>query len=436
VLTLLLAGTTIGAGWLWWQDRRVRHAISEIEAEMAAGRHGIAARRLTQLLASAPGCDQAAYLLGVCERTRRRNREAERAWARVTPGSSFSSRAISERLSLLIETGRFAIAEQLINEVAEDPRVNRTALRILLVPVFTQQGRLDDAQRLIEERWQHLHETGEEASELAVNLGRLSLELHWTPPPVEVVRAGLDRSAALAPDDDRVWLGQANLAIRTGSLDVAERLLNLCLERRPDDPSIWRARLNWAMAASRADVVRQAMAHPPAGESTPAQLIRIQAWLAARQGDRAAERQALDRLIAIDPGDLTALKRLAELARQDGQPDRTAELQRRLAEIDRQSTRYRKLYERNQPIRDAAEMGHLAEKLGRSFEARVFLSVAAAKSLHRDGARRDLERLSLLPASFANTGGTLAELVAADLDTSANQPEGRGHAGYKGRAEP
>ena len=56
---------------MWRQNHQIRHAIAEIEVEMAAGRHAIAARRLTELLVWAPGCDQAAYLLGVCEQTRR-----------------------------------------------------------------------------------------------------------------------------------------------------------------------------------------------------------------------------------------------------------------------------------------------------------------------------------------------------------------------------
>jgi enediyne biosynthesis protein E4 len=270
VLAIVLLGATIVAGWRWWQGHRLRHAITEIESEMAAGRHGIAARRLTELPASASGYDEAAYLLGACERSRGRNHEAEQAWARVAPASSFFSRAVSERLSLLIDTGRFTNAEQAIDEAVHKRPQGQSALRILLVPLLMQQGRTEDAQRLVEERWQDLHETGEEATELAVNLGRLSLDLHWSPAPVEAVRASLDAAAALNPGDDRVWLGQANLAIRAGSLDSAERLLDACLKSRPDDAPVWRARLNWAMAANRGDEVRRALSHLPVDRSTPA----------------------------------------------------------------------------------------------------------------------------------------------------------------------
>jgi enediyne biosynthesis protein E4 len=408
VLAIVVLGMTIVAGSLWWRSHQLRQAIREIEIEMAAGRHAIAARRLNELLIRAPGYDKAAYLLGVCEQTRGHTEPAEKAWARVTPGSSFFSRAVSDHLSLLVGTGRYELAEQMINEAANDPRVDGPSLRILLVPLFTQQGRLEDAQRLIEERWEHLHEKGEEASELAVNLARLSLDLQWTPPTIEPLRAELARVAPLAPDDARVWLAQATLAVRTGLLAEAKRLLTNCLERSPDDPSVWRARLRCAMAADRSEVVRQALSHLSAGELTPPQTDRVHAWLAASEGDRAAEQQALDRVIAADPGDLSAWKRLADLARQDGQPERAAEIERRSVEIARLNERFRKLYDRNQPIRDSVEMGQVAGNLGHTFVAKVFLTVAAAKSLHPDHARHLLERLSQQPVGSAEalTPGT------------------------------
>jgi thioredoxin-like negative regulator of GroEL len=413
VLALLSTGVMLGCGWKWWQGRRYRDAKMAIEAEMAAGRHAIAARNLTQLMSWSSDSDEAAYLLGICEQARGRNQAATEAWARVTPGSPFSARAINACLSVLIAGGRFAAAEQLVNDAAQDPRNDSTALRILLLPTFSRQGRLEDSQRLIVQRWEHLQETGEGASELAINLARLHAELQWTPIPVEAIRADLHQAATLAPDDDRVWLGQANLAIRTGNLEGADRWLDACLKRRPDDIAVWRARLSWGMAAGRVDVVREALTHVPATDSNPAQVNLIEAWLAASQGDPTGERKALDRLVATDPTDLTIQRRLAELARRDGQPDRTAEMHRRQAEFDRLSTQYRKLYERNQPIRDAAEMGHLAEKLGRSFEARAFLSVAAAASLNHEDARRSLQSLSQQSAPFAQTRGTLADVVAA-----------------------
>ena len=129
----------------------------------------------------------------------------------------------------------------------------------------------------------------------------------------------------MAPDDDRVWLGKANLAIRAGSYDEAARWLDACLRRRPEDVPVWRARLDWAVATNRVAEAREAAEHLPAEESTPAQVHRLAAWFAARRGDVESERRALERLIAADPADFAALDRLAELADRDGQPDRAAE---------------------------------------------------------------------------------------------------------------
>jgi enediyne biosynthesis protein E4 len=323
-------------------------------------------------------------------------------------------------MSLYVDGGQLATAEQIINDSAQDPRSDSTALRILLLPVFCQHGRIEEAQRLVEQRWEHLRETGEGASELAINLARLHAEVELLPSPVEAVRASLDRAAKLAPDDDRVWLGLANLEIRTGNYHDAEHWLDACLKRRPDDVPVWRARLNWGMATSRVDVAREALAHLPASESTPAQVYRIEAWLAAKQGNHATERQTLERLIAAEPTDLTALKRLSELARRVGQSERTAELQGRAGEIDRLNARYRKLYDRNQPIRDAVEMGQLALRLQRTFEARVFLTVAAAESLHPNDARRELQWLSQHSTPIARTRASLAEAILSPKSGTAS----------------
>ena len=143
---------------------------------------------------------------------------------------------------------------------------------------------------------------------------------------IDVVRTSLDEAAKLAPDDDRVWLGRANLAIRTGDMKDAERWLNECEKKRPDDRAVWRARLKWAMATERIDAVERAKTYLPDKSSLSAERHRASAWLAGHRGDFAKERSELERLLVADPGDLSAFDRLIDLHKKGGQPDLAAEL--------------------------------------------------------------------------------------------------------------
>jgi thioredoxin-like negative regulator of GroEL len=413
-MAIFFAGSIVflWGSWVWWTDRSYRNAIMQIELEMANGRFGTAARSLTKLLEQEPDSGEVAILLARCEQERGRPEAAARALARVAPGTVFSHRAILGRMRLAHDSGQFAVAEQIVNAAAEDPRNDRSHTRFLLVPIYSQLGRLDEAERLIEERWEHLNATGEGASEPAIDLVRMHIELTFKPNPVENVRAYLEQAANLAPDDDRIWLGRANLAIRTGAYGEAERWLDACLKSHPEDIPVWSARLSWSIATNRIDVVQQALKHVPAGDSTSALVHRLKAWLAAKRGDVATERRDLERLLTEDPADLTALDRLAQLAEKEGQPAQAAELVRKKVEINRLLARYEKLYDRNQPIRDAEEMASLAEQLGREFEARVFLTVAISDEPGRDDLRQSLRRLtSKRSKTIASRGQTLTEVI-------------------------
>ncbi len=222
------------------------------------------------------------------------------------------------------------------------------------------------------------------------------------PPPVETIRGFLDGASNLAPDDDRVWLGRANLAIRSGDHDEADRLLDACQARRPEDVPVWRARLNWGIATNRIDVVTQAMTHIPATQTDSAPFHRWSVWLAAHRGDVVTERRELKLLVAADPTDISAVGRLAELAGNEGQSARAAELSRKKADNVRLLARYRELHSRQQPFRDAPELARLAEQLGRRFEARAFLTIALSDDPARKDLRRDLERLSKKLATAAD----------------------------------
>ena len=81
-------------------------------------------------------------------------------------------------------------------------------------------------------------------------------------------------------------------------------------------------------------------------------------------------------LLVAEPADLAAVDRLARLAENAGQPARVEELRRRKAQIERLRARDEKLYQRNQPIRDAEEMSTWPNSSAGRFEARGFLILA------------------------------------------------------------
>ena len=147
----------VWGGWAWWRGRSDRNSITEIEFEMMAGRFAIASHKLSELLDRRPGWAKAAFLLGNCEKERGRYEAAEAALARVAPGSEFAQQAIQARMRLAEDRGRFAEAERLINQAADDSRNDGTAVRAMLVPLYSQLGRVDEALRLVEARWEHLN---------------------------------------------------------------------------------------------------------------------------------------------------------------------------------------------------------------------------------------------------------------------------------------
>ena len=322
-------------------------------------------------------------------------------------------------MELLVQNARLAEAENLIVRALTDRHLNRTANSILLVLIFTQQGRVDDARRWIEGAWKELDDGGEGASEQAVDLVRMYIELETNTPTPDAVKAYLDQAYQRQPEDDRVWLGKAILAIRTGAFDEAARWLAACLHRRPLDQSVWRTKLRWAMATNRVAEMQEALSHLPASESSGAEIHRLAAWLAAAHHDGDSEKHELERMLEEDPADeRRGFDRLTELAPENRSSDRIAESARRKAETRRLRDRYRVLYERNQPSRDCAEMARIAEQLGRRFEARVFATLALADDPTAIDLRNQRNRLNAHADDPSLRGRTLADVLVPRVTRS------------------
>ena len=241
-----------------------------------------------------------------------------------------------ERRDVFLERGRLAGGRDA--HPGRDPGPSRRSGRPAMVPgPFLPAGRPirrgdPTAGGQLRPAWSRLVDG---ALDEVMSVLRLYIPWGLEAPSVEEVRGFLDQAGRSAPDDDQVWLGKANLAIRQGAWDEASRRLDACLRRRPEDVSgSGRAYLNWAVGSGRVAEARKALTHLPAHEASSAQVHRLSAWFASRRGDsgRRANRGS-ERLIAADPADVAALDRLAELAAKDGRNDRRDEIRRMKAEL-------------------------------------------------------------------------------------------------------
>ncbi len=361
---VLVAASGAVCGYRWSEEKSYRADLHRAERDLADGRLFAARTRFLDLLASRPGDGEAAYYLGRCEAARKDTTAAFAAWGRVPLGSPFATKAAVRRAGAMVDAGRFADAEAILEaqprgDCADAPEV-RGALELL----YRLQGRTGDVRRLILESW-----VG--ADDPSAILRRLFL-LDTAMYPAEMVR----KLFALSdPKDDRIWLAKANRAILSGQLDEAAHWLDRCKARRPEDPAVWQACLELAEATGDAPAVIRAMEHLPARLFSETERLRVRTWFAARSSDPKRERDSLRALVAEHPGDTAAWDRLAELALSGGDVGEAERLRRHKADLIDLTARYSKLIDRGDRIKKADELAMLAATLGRKEEARGWLFI-------------------------------------------------------------
>src|SRR5262249_34573962 len=143
------------------------------------------------------------------------------AWAKVPADSRYFGRACVLRATHLINTGRYTPAEEILIKALADPAVTpRIDLERALSRLYRFQGRFDEVRQIIRGLWSRSPTPAGDLKELWT--------LDHSPMPVEAWRRALE---AADHDDDRVWLGRANLEITTGRFDEAAGWLDRCLIR-------------------------------------------------------------------------------------------------------------------------------------------------------------------------------------------------------------
>ncbi len=380
---------------------RFETGLKQARALMDADRFDEALPWLRSLPARWAGEPEIRYRRGVCEHALGHLDEAIQAWAGLDASTDWGARGgLARAQTLISDRGRFHEGEALLESLMRAPLPERERIRQSLGELYFWEGRRDDVRRMIEGGFST-------ASDPA-----LELRDHWRVDGavtlLEMVRAGVEHAAALAPDDDRVWLAQATLAEQTGHHQDAKRWLDRCLERSPDDPVVWHAILRWARLEGDLGLVKRAASQLPGGFLNRVDQLSLKAWILENSADPAGERASLLELVSLAP-ESWALERLAVLEDQSGNPTKARDLRKRKAEVDRARDRYRLLIE--EPITPGrfSELARLAETQGRVFEARGFWTLAARAAPSDPSIRDQIAKLSTSRPPAADI--TLAEAL-------------------------
>ena len=372
-------------GWGAWLGVRawtLRVELRRAEAEVSAGRFIAGRERLIALEQSRPDTrgGPADYWLGICEAALDRDSEALAAFGRLPKDHVFASAGAFLEARANVNRGRIRPAESRLVSILAHGYPDPQLLVPLLVRVYQIQGRFADVRRAYR-RW--LRST-EKPLEILRKLDNLDLGRH----AFDGLRSALDRDAKLAPEDDRVWLGLARMAIAAGQWDEADRWITRCLLSREDGPA-WHARLDGAIAADRPDEAARALAHLGPDEIEPTDRLAALAWLAGRGGDTRAERAAIEAWLAVEPTAPRAMVRLAEILQRDGESAAADRLRARKAAVDRAIDRYREILWSDDPIGDPTACLDLA----RSAESAGYLPEARALYARVPGSDEAIARL-------------------------------------------
>ena len=411
LVPLVVTAVAVGlVGFRRYERWRCAGVLAEARTAVRSGRFAAALASLSTLPTGMDGRDEVDYLMGVGASALGRPEDALGAWGRVPDGSTFAARAAVQRVRVGLPLGRFSTVETLA-PAFDDPKLGPEA-RQNAAFILKVEGRAREARKLFQDGWH--------AMPNAVGALLEIWRLDHQPLAAEVSRGELERAAAKAPDDDRVWLGRANLATWEGKHEEAAKWLRACLARRPDDPAVWRAKLFHAQTLGDSAGVWEALERLKASDLEADEIPSLRAWLAARDGRSDLERQALLERVALRPEDLAAQDRLAELATEPAEAVRRRAAR---AEVVKTSARCSELLFGDDPLSHAAEIARLCEALGRPFDARAWWTLRARSDPGDPDARAGVARLdaaSKIPKEPPSRA-TLSERFA-DLKTVSSTP--------------
>jgi enediyne biosynthesis protein E4 len=426
LFVIAVVAALVGGAANFVSARRFDAELNLAREEMNSGLLSLARDRLARLALSRPHHGEVLLALGRCEAARGQPALAMATWARVPVDSPWFTAAALDFAQAAIPLGRITATEKVLTKAMQRPSAEAAALRRVMLILLGQQGRFDEARRLIESQWEApgVLAEGDFAGRLALLREHLGLDLE--PFPLKWNLSQLERDATAVPQDDQraLALARAHLASRAGEFEQARIELDNCINRWPDDAAVWKARLDWAVQAGQTEPAREALAHVPAASVDQTRILELKIWFAREQGDTAAERELLEKLTLSEPGLWAPVERLAELAQLAGDTEAAARLRRRKAELDSWLDRYQRIYKEDRLAENLPAAAEIAERLGRTFEARAFWELAKLKDPSSTAVGPALARLGSLRQARTEMAGSLAQafggLVAAAGTRSAS----------------
>ncbi len=355
------------------------------QQEIANGQLGQAQKRLAAMAARSGAPGRAAdYWLGVCEALTDRPIDALRAFSRLPEEYPFDPVGAYHEAKANLTQGKLHAAEKRLARTLAGGGLGLKPIRELLSHIYEIEVRFDDVKAL--------QRAGLAEAKDPVRILKYLNNLDWDRLPYDGLFGTLEKAGELAPDDDRVWLGKARLAIEAGRWEEAREWLERCRKAGLADGPVWKAWIKLALGSGHPDEAVAAVRQLEPQELELAERFALRAWLHRQQGNRQGEASVLEQWLKLEPAATIALERLAELDQQGGQLRRGSDFRHRKAEVENSLAAYRDHLRRDMPLRTAPErreLARFAELAGRHHEARALL-IWALQGDPGDRAAREL----------------------------------------------
>ncbi|MFO0908028.1 MAG: FG-GAP-like repeat-containing protein [Isosphaeraceae bacterium] len=376
-LSVIILGGSAG-GYLYWRAWKY-------DAALTRARQRIDARAFAEALAllepqegahpyfSRSPLGELDYQLGLCRWQLGKRGLALAAFEHVPVSSPLWVSAAPFLAEGELDLGHWRRAEEILTRAVSREASNKVLypVRQALNRIYRMQSRFADAASVLRDAW------SEEPDPVAAL--RQIWQLDRGTPPYQTITQALDIGAKLDPDDDRILLGRARVALGEGRLDTAVELLTKCgvPPSRPD-AAVWRAWLDYADATGEGEHATRAL-RSLGTQLSPIERLTWRVWFADRMNDLDLEIQTVNSLLTVEPRNPRWLTRSAALATESGDRETAAARRTLKADVDTALDEYTNLLSGNATFPIAAErvkLGKVADRAGRPFDAQAWFDLA------------------------------------------------------------